>query len=335
MDEFHRDATPMPKSKDTPDITRIPAVDDAPSIVAPEASPEAATAPVIALESAAPEAPAAPAPAVAAGRASSVDIVPEPIGSEAPSLPRAAQLETPATPAPEHKAEAAHNPTLPGKAPSQAGRFTLLAASLALAACLGAIGGSLGIAGYERIMQANAPAAPAPAKVTAAPDQNAEEIKLLKETIAQLRANTKALNDGLAALRTGLANTTAASAAQMTKIAETLDRVERRAIVAQAPQPAPAAPAAPAVPQAAPETTGSVLPRPAAPAATNEAVKLPIVPGWVLRKVYDGAALIEGREGIIEVEPGAVLPGAGRVERIARQDGRWVVVTTRGLIVPR
>ena len=47
-----------------------------------------------------------------------------------------------------------------------------------------------------------------------------------------------------------------------------------------------------------------------------------------------GVALVEGRRGIIEVEPGTSLPGAGRVEEIRRQDGRWVVVTTKGMIVP-
>jgi hypothetical protein len=54
----------------------------------------------------------------------------------------------------------------------------------------------------------------------------------------------------------------------------------------------------------------------------------------VLRKVYDGAALIENRDGIVEVEPGVTLPGVGRIEGIKRQpDGRWVVVTQKGLIV--
>ena len=43
-------------------------------------------------------------------------------------------------------------------------------------------------------------------------------------------------------------------------------------------------------------------------------LKPPIVQGWVLRRVYDGAALIEGRDGIIEVEPGIVAPGLGRIE---------------------
>ena len=64
-------------------------------------------------------------------------------------------------------------------------------------------------------------------------------------------------------------------------------------------------------------------------------LKPPIVQGWVLRRVYDGAALIEGRDGIIEVEPGIVAPGLGRIEGIKRQDGRWVVVTSRGLVVGR
>ena len=61
-------------------------------------------------------------------------------------------------------------------------------------------------------------------------------------------------------------------------------------------------------------------------------LKPPAVPGFVLRRVYDGAALIEGRDGIIEVEPGMVAPGLGRVEAIKREDGRWIVVTARGIV---
>jgi hypothetical protein len=58
-----------------------------------------------------------------------------------------------------------------------------------------------------------------------------------------------------------------------------------------------------------------------------------VVPGWVVRSVYDGTALIQGRIGMIEVEVGDPLPGGGRVEAIRRQDGRWVVVTSKGLIL--
>ena len=63
------------------------------------------------------------------------------------------------------------------------------------------------------------------------------------------------------------------------------------------------------------------------------AQKPAIVEGWVVRRVYDGTALVEGRYGIIEIEPGDHLPGVGRIQEIKRQDGRWVVVTPKGLIV--
>jgi hypothetical protein len=66
-----------------------------------------------------------------------------------------------------------------------------------------------------------------------------------------------------------------------------------------------------------------------------EVARLPIVEGWVLRDVANGGALIEGRRGIFEVYAGDPVPGLGRIDAIRRQDGRWVVVTSRGLIVAR
>jgi hypothetical protein len=76
------------------------------------------------------------------------------------------------------------------------------------------------------------------------------------------------------------------------------------------------------------EVTGSANP-PNGPGAADK-------PGgpdrWVVRDVRRGAALIEGRMGLIEVVRGDVIPGLGRVAAIGKQDGRWVVVTSRGLI---
>ena len=63
--------------------------------------------------------------------------------------------------------------------------------------------------------------------------------------------------------------------------------------------------------------------------------RLPTLEGWVLRDVANGAALIEGRRGMFEVYAGDPIPGLGRVDAIRRQDGRWVVVTGKGLIVAR
>jgi hypothetical protein len=63
--------------------------------------------------------------------------------------------------------------------------------------------------------------------------------------------------------------------------------------------------------------------------------RLPTIDNWVLRDVDRGGALIEGRRGIFEIYAGDVIPGIGRVDAIRRQDGRWVVVTSKGLIVAR
>jgi len=80
--------------------------------------------------------------------------------------------------------------------------------------------------------------------------------------------------------------------------------------------------------------TASVpLPTPAPP--KTEVARLPKVEGWVLRYVDRGGALIEGRQGLYEVYAGDPVPGLGRVDAIRKQDGRWVVVTTKGLVMAR
>jgi hypothetical protein len=88
------------------------------------------------------------------------------------------------------------------------------------------------------------------------------------------------------------------------------------------------------------EVTGSIASPATAtpvplPSPKPEVARLPTLEGWVLRDVANGGALIEGRRGIFEVYAGDPVPGLGRVDAIRRQDGRWVVVTSRGLIVAR
>ena len=74
---------------------------------------------------------------------------------------------------------------------------------------------------------------------------------------------------------------------------------------------------------------------PVAAAPKPEVGRLPTIEGWRLRNAGNGGALIEGRDGLYEVYPGDPIPGVGRVDAIRRQDGRWVVVTSKGLIVAR
>ena len=58
-----------------------------------------------------------------------------------------------------------------------------------------------------------------------------------------------------------------------------------------------------------------------------------MIDGWTVRHVSRGVAIIQGRRmGAIEVEAGDIVPGVGRIELIRRQDGRWIVLTSNGMI---
>jgi hypothetical protein len=230
-------------------------------------------------------------------------------------------------------------PEVTAKKPSGASRFALLAACIAIAASFGAVGGSLGVAKFGPMLT-SAPPPVAPV----AKEHVAEEVRALKESVAQLRATTRSLSDNLASLKT-TANT---ASTQNGRIAETLDRIEkaqaesRKAATAAAVIPPPAPQPTQqmtSTTQASNDITGSVGQKGAVvPMVLGDppsTLKVPTVPGWTLRRVYDGAALLEGREGVIEVEPGMVVPGLGRIESVKRQDGRWVVATSRGLVVGR
>jgi hypothetical protein len=260
----------------------------------------------------------------------------------ASSMPRAAVLafrpdERPSAPGPESEDAA--------RASSRAGgrRFAMLAAGLTLAAAIGAITGSAGMAGIERLFVSSAPApaaAPPPAPAIALRHENSDEVRVLKESVAQLKTNVKALSDNVAALRSTINLSTSTANAQFTKITETLDRsereraerdrVERERADRERADRTRAEQQRPATLTPSPEPTGSVPPA-VEPKAT---AKYSVVEGWSLRKVYGSdSALVEGRYGIVEIEPGDLVPGLGRIQEIRRQDGRWVVVTSRGLVV--
>ena len=140
--------------------------------------------------------------------------------------------------------------------------------------------------------------------------------------------------------------------ARLAKLSEEVSKLRAAQAAAAAnttiaPTSAQAASAAPvqavAVPAAAAkDVTGSVASpvdaaAPPAHAATAkvEVTRLPTVEGWVLREAGRGSALIESRRGIFEVFAGDPVPGLGRIDAIRKQDGRWVVVTSKGLILPR
>src|SRR5262249_8986211 len=101
-------------------------------------------------------------------------------------------------------------------------------------------------------------------------------------------------------------------AAKLTKAIDTLERLARGEAASK-------------------DVTGSVV---AAARALNQPAKPAAGGGWGGGEGFWGTALIEGRMGAIEVDQGDVVPGLGRVDAIRKQDGRWVVVTPKGLIMP-
>ena len=165
----------------------------------------------------------------------------------------------------------------------------------------------------------------------------------------------------IAALKASLEQTAKTGATQFNKTSDRLDKVEKAqaepaaklaklgdtvAKLSEATDKLRTAQASAASAQAQAKdvnVTGSIpqqvaaaaaAPAPAAP-PKPEVARMPTVEGWVLRDVANGSALIEGRRGMYEVFAGDPVPGLGRVDAIRKQDGRWVVVTSKGLIVAR
>lgn len=231
-----------------------------------------------------------------------------------------------------------------------------VAAVAGTALATGALGLALGAVSASRFAAPPAPAAPATvAAKVAAPAVASPDIKALNGAIAQLRAE-------VAALKTASEQNSRSAAGHFAKLGERVERVEkgqadpagrlaklndaadkldqRLQRMNAAPDVTgsfpPTAAAASAAPQAGAPVAAVPLPKPAAgrSEAGQMAGQIPaIVDGWRVRSVYDGAALLQGRNGVIEVQPGDNVPGAGRVQTIRRVDGRWVVVTSRGTIL--
>jgi hypothetical protein len=205
-------------------------------------------------------------------------------------------------------------------------RVAAVVAVLALATTAGALGGAMATAG---LMRAGGHAASGDHGLEASMARIDAEILALK---ASLEHNSKLATNQLGKTSDRLdriEKAQAEPAAKLTRLSEAVEKLR----AAPVPLPSPPPIAAPAATTAAKEVTGSVT-APPAPAKT-EVARLPTVEGWVLRDVAYGGALIEGRRGVYEVYAGDPVPGLGRVDAIRRQDGRWVVVTSRGLIVAR
>ena len=180
-------------------------------------------------------------------------------------------------------------------------RHAMLAASVVIAAAVGAVIGAAAVGGFYR---------PTPVNVA-----ETEEGKLAQQSIARLSKE-------ISSLKTSFDAANKSAHAQFAKITERLSREGGEITGAIKPPQAVSAPQA-----------SAPLP-PSRPAAAAEAPQRPaIVTDWTIRETRDGFVYVQGHGDVYQVVPGAPLPGLGPVEQIKRQDGRWVVVTPKGIIV--
>jgi len=218
-------------------------------------------------------------------------------------------------------------------------RLSALAAVAVLATVAGALGGALATAGFTRFLGDDGAIAGKRAleASVARIDADIANLKISVEHTSKIgMSQFNKTSDRLEKVEKAQLE----PAAKLAKLGEAVEKLRATPPVASAAVVAPEAAAAPvaAAAGAANEATGSIAPPAAAAPADQsklEVARLPTVEGWMLRGVANGVALIEGRRGIFEVYAGDLVPGAGRVDAIRRQDGRWVVVTSKGLIVGR
>lgn len=269
------------------------------------------------------EAPAVEAPKLEAPKVEAAKVEP-------PRIPGKLLIMSPGERAWTGDEAAAEPEAAPNEASSGKRRMSAMAAVVALATVAGALGGALATAGLGQLMAGNTAAA---------------NNLMLEASVARIDAD-------IVALKASLEHTSKAGVSQFNKTSDRLDKVEKaqaepaaklaklsEAVEKLRAAPAPAVAAAPAANR---DVTGSIAPPATAAAAPvplpvpkPEIARLPTVEGWVLRDVENGSALIEGRQGVYEVFAGDPVPGLGRVDAIRKQDGKWVVVTSKGLIVAR
>jgi hypothetical protein len=179
-------------------------------------------------------------------------------------------------------------------------RYALLAASVTFAAALGAVVGALAGGGYST------PARPDVAAI--------EQNKAMQQSIARLGKE-------ITTMRAGLEQANQSAHSQIAKISERLKQA-RTEITGSISAPQTTAPLPLPRP---PQQIAAVVPAP--PARPS------VVAGWTIRDTRNGYVYVESRGEIYQVQLGAPLPGLGPVQSVKRQDGRWVVLTPKGIIV--
>lgn len=195
-------------------------------------------------------------------------------------------------------------------------RFALLAATIACAAGIGALAGSLTASGFGQkgVAETATPRAANPHDVAQALKAQLAELSALKASIDNANHNASAELAKIADRLNNLEHAQADPNAKLAHIADAVDRIEKRM-------------------GAAAEVTGSIGTKPQPTPAPDANIATPILHDWIVQGVRNGHAMVESRYGaVFLVAAGSILPGLGHVQEVKRQGGEWIVVTDKGLI---
>ncbi|WP_247514402.1 hypothetical protein [Bradyrhizobium sp. 157] len=325
------DQQPQPISGDTGTLGAGPAGPDKPALSEPVAA-AAEVEPVRLAPEQEETAPKPDAPKVDAVRMEAPKDEAPKIDAVKPEAPRFPGNVTIMSPGDRVGAE---TKAAPAEASSAKRRIGAMAAVVALATVAGALGGALATSGIGKLMAGDSAVASAKDSALEASVARLDaEIGALKASLEQTSKTTTGQLNKASDRLDKVEKAQAEPAAKLAKLSETVDklRAAQASATTAAAAPAPAKEVTGSVPQQV--AAAAPAPAPAAP-PKPEVARLPTVEGWVLRDVVNGSALIEGRRGMYEVYAGDPVPGLGRVDAIRKQDGRWVVVTSKGLIVAR
>jgi hypothetical protein len=247
-------------------------------------------------------------------------------------------------------------------------KVSRIVAVAAIAAAIGSMSGALATLGVAHVLQRNTPVAATADEtglIKAALLQLETQLAAMKVNVdhaTKISAKVGERVEGFGGRIESMEKTQTDAGQKIARIADVQDKIRVAAASAVTAPPQAAAPQTTAanvpLPQSAParqpvgqvaqlpsqpETTGSIANGPSEVKpkgdlkADYKATEKPaIVDGWVLTSVgRRGNAIVASRGGFYEVYPGDPLPGVGRVQDIRYQDGRWVVVTPKGLIIRR
>ena len=207
-----------------------------------------------------------------------------------------------------------------------------MAASVAIGAVLGAIGGTL-------LMGA---LGPHPTRNVAVVEEN----KAMQKSLTRLAKDVTALKSQIASDKIASHLVATGGAKSPEKI-----RQERADITGSIAAPATVVASIPhttttaaIAPVSAPSTTAALSPAPAAVPVPRPAprlamaessipARLSVVRDWSISDARGGYIYVESHGDIYQIVPGAPLPGLGPVQSIKRLEGRWVVTTPKGIIV--